>query len=65
MDDTQEWHEDPIPGMGVTAHDSSTDESDTESDSEYTKPGMFVLHICYIVSVYVISYKDFRLVIWP
>ncbi|XP_053387745.1 uncharacterized protein LOC123542835 isoform X2 [Mercenaria mercenaria] len=38
MDDTQEWHEDPIPGMGATTQDSSTDESDTESDSEYTKP---------------------------
>lgn len=38
MDDTQEWHEDPIPGMGAATQDSSTDESDTESDSEYTKP---------------------------
>lgn len=53
MDDTQEWHEDPIPGfcarpgdplpgLGAT-QESSTDESDSESDSEYTKPGQSVI----------------------
>ncbi|KAL4216753.1 Protein prune 2 [Mactra antiquata] len=37
MEEAEEWHEDPIPGMNVT-QESSTDESDTDSDSEYTKP---------------------------
>ena len=42
MEDTQEWHEDPIPGMGVQQEESDTD-SDSDSDSEYAKPGQLLL----------------------
>ena len=42
MEDTQEWHEDPIPGMGVPQEESDTD-SDSDSDSEYAKPGQLLL----------------------
>ena len=43
MEDTQEWHEDPIPGMGVQDDDldSSESESESDSDSEYGKPGRY------------------------
>lgn len=44
MEEAQEWHEDPIPGMGVT-QESSSDESDSDSESEYTKPGECVVDI--------------------
>ena len=36
----QEWHEDPLPGLGVqeVVSDDSTSDSDSDSDSE-SKPG--------------------------
>ncbi|WAR29745.1 PRUN2-like protein, partial [Mya arenaria] len=37
MDDTQEWHEDPIPGMGAEQVVSES-ESESDSDSEYGRP---------------------------
>ena len=37
--ETQEWHEDPIPGM-ASENVESESESDSDSDSEYGRPGM-------------------------
>ncbi|XP_052239411.1 uncharacterized protein LOC127850425 isoform X3 [Dreissena polymorpha] len=38
MDETQEWHEDPIPGMGHQAAMESESDSESESDNEYGRP---------------------------